>query len=301
MESLEAKDFKGFKVRDTSTGRYLVISSSRIHESLEFMIREKIEQIEINMSLGFDDDNISFLRNFLFIKGLTIIHWLIEDIQPIHYLNKLENLSVNTYCKSEINFSNFPNLINCTLEWRPKAKSLFNCMSLKNLFLNRYLGKDTSPFATLNNLEQLSILNSSIENLQGLSNLNKLKSLGLHNVRKLTSLDGIQALTELQDLAFTGCRKVRSLEQVQTLYNLIKLDFSSNGNIDSIKSVQVLKNLQKIWFYESTNVIDGDLFPLLELEHLQRVAFMDRDHYSHKRLEIEDYIIARNQFRQSAH
>jgi len=295
MDALEAKDFKGFKIRDTSEGRYLVISSDRIAESLEFMNQEGIDKLEINRVLGYQADNISFLQDFQQIKGLVIIHLLLEDISPIHYLNQLEDLSVSTYCKSEINFSSFPSLTDCTLEWRPKASSLFNCKNLKSLCINRYSGKDTSAFANLDNLENLSILNSSIQNLNGLSGLHKLLFLGVYNIRKLYSLDGIQSLTALHELAFTGCRKITSLEEVRTLCNLKHLNFSTNFNIDTIKPIEDLKYLQQISFYESTNVVDGDLSPLLKLRNLQRVAFMNRRHYSHKREEIESYIIARNQ------
>ena len=78
------------------------------------------------------------------LKSFEIFDFNIRDIQPIHHLHKLRRLGVTTYCSTRIDFTVFPELENCGLEWRPKAISLFECVTLKGLFVNRYSGKDNA-------------------------------------------------------------------------------------------------------------------------------------------------------------
>jgi hypothetical protein len=59
------------------------------------------------------------------------------------------------------------------------------------------------------------------------------------------------------------------------------------GNIETIKGIENLKDLNDFIFYESTNILDGDLYPITKLENLKKIAFQNRRHYSHKR---EDFL-----------
>jgi hypothetical protein len=70
------------------------------------------------------------------------------------------------------------------LEWRPKAASLFDCATLKKLFVNRYKGRDVSDFGRLVSLESLAILNAPIANLHGFKPLEELRSLRLATALK---------------------------------------------------------------------------------------------------------------------
>ena len=87
-----------------------------------------------------------FLSAVPHLEAFEIIDWKIDDITPIHYLLKIKSLKVSTYCKTEIDFLRFPDLEECSLQWRAKAKSLFKCKDLRTLFLNRYTGQDTARF-----------------------------------------------------------------------------------------------------------------------------------------------------------
>lgn len=54
------------------------------------------------------------------------------------------------------------------------------------------------------------------------------------------------------------------------------------AEIASIRPLSRLRRLERLFLTESTNVLDGDLSPLLELTRLEHVAFVDRPHYSHR-------------------
>ena len=132
-------------------------------------------------------------------------------------------------------------------------------------------------------------MNAPIVNLHGLVALKKLRSLRLANLRRLVSLEGIEGLARLEELEVQTCRGIHSIEQIAMLARLRKLHLSDDGDIESIKPVEKLTNLHSVLFDESTNILDGDLSPLLHQQHLSEISFKNRQHYSHRR---EDFGIA---------
>lgn len=283
------KEVKGFKIRDTELGPSLVIDPSHIKGSKEFMIENDIKGLEINVSVNFDTNDLSLLKDFDFITHLNIIHSHIDDISPLYHLKNLVNLNIQGYYTCSIDFSHFPKLTNCFLEWRKGNESIFEVTTLQKLYMNNYKGKNADSFAKLKNLESLTIGKSPIENIEGLRHLNKLKSLALYYLSKLTSLKGIENLVSLEVLDLNTCRKINSLAEIEKLINLKKLLFNNMGEIDSIKVLEKLPNLEWVFFYENTNILDGDLTPLTMLPKLSNLSFKNRKHYSHKREEFPAY------------
>jgi Leucine-rich repeat (LRR) protein len=162
-------------------------------------------------------------------------------------------------------------------------------VSIKKLFINNYKEKNCDKFSKLINLEKLSILNSPIENLQGLSELKNIKALRLGNLMKLTSLQGLQNLHKLEDLEIQRCKGIYAISEVFELKNLECLSLVDVGNIESIKGIEILTNLKVFLFYESTNVVDGDLTPITKLNSLKKISFQNRKHYSHRRENFEQF------------
>ena len=133
-------------------------------EAIELLQEKAVAEIELNHAKGWRGDTLDFLAAFPQLRSLKIIDLTIPSVEPIHVLGELRALEeVITYCKTELRFAAFPHLEECALEWRPKATSLFDCRTLKKLFVNRYRGKDTVPFGRLKALESLAILNAPIE------------------------------------------------------------------------------------------------------------------------------------------
>ncbi len=196
------------KFEEGKYGRRAVIASAWSEEMTKYLINHKIVELELNHAKGWVGSDLSFLSELSHLLSFEIIDMrsTMQDISPIHFLHNLKRLDVTTYCSTEIKFSAFPRLESCSLEWgKRKAESLFDCISLRELFLNRYSGKDTIPFSKLINLESLTILTAPIENLHGLGHLKKLCSLRLALLRKLSSLAGIEKLSQLEELEVNTC------------------------------------------------------------------------------------------------
>ncbi len=282
MNPHEIKKINGFNIRMTEFGPALIIDPNHIMESKEFMVDNNIKGLEINVSINFDTNDLRFLKHFDFITHLNIIHYRINDLSPLYYLKNIVSLAIQAHYTCSIDFSHFPKLMHCFLEWEKGAESIFKCVTLKTLYINSYKGKNADKFAMLTNLESLKIGNSPIENIEGLRYLSKLKELGLYYLRKLTSLKGIENLVNLEVLDLYACRKITSLKEIEKLRNLKKLLFNNMGEIDSIKVLEKLPNLEWVLFYESTNILDGNLTPLTKLPKLTKLAFQNRRHYTHK-------------------
>lgn len=276
-----------YTIEQGSKGSVLVARSAWNDKMTEAISKRGIQELEINYAKGFAGKDLSFLEALSGITTLTLIHRTIDDISPIHHLHDLRALVVHTYCKTEIDFKQFPALEQCTLEWRAKAGSIFSCATLKKLFINSYSGKDTEKFARLLNLESLSLANAGVRSLEGLASLKHLTFLGLYNLRKLESLAGIESLGSVDHLEINGCKSVRSIEPVAALKKLKKFHLCDAGLIESLRPLNSLSDLEEVLFYDSTDILDGDLGWLAELPRLKKVAFADRSHYTLNGRELE--------------
>lgn len=253
---------------------------------IKFLLTNNIQEIELNDGKGWCGENVDFLSTIPNLKSLTLIDFKIKSIEPIHCLSGLSKLELLTYSNTPINFNAFPNLVECSFEWIKGSDSLFKVSNVQKLFVNTCNKKNSDIFSELVNLEELSILNSSIEDIQGLSALKHLKTLRLGNLKKVTSLHGIQNLLELEELEIQKCKGISSISEVFYLNNIRRLLLNDLGNIETIKGIDNLIKLENLLFYESTNIIDGDLFPITRLASLNKISYQNRKHYTHKREEF---------------
>jgi hypothetical protein len=269
-------------LEDGTYGRRAVLNTSWHATMAEYLKRNEVVELELNQAKGWWGDDLGFLLQLPHLKLFEIFDFNIKDISPIHLLSNLKTLGVTTYCSTAIDFSAFPALEHCGLEWRPKATSLFGCSTLKTLFVNRYKGKNVDSFASLTNLESLAILNAPVANLHGLGALKNLRSLRLGVLRRLTSLAGIERLSNLEKLNIDTCRFFKNIDEISALAQLKTLFLNNDGEIDSLKPLASLPRLEWVGFSESTNIKDGDLSPLFE-KKLSSISFQNRRHYSHRR------------------
>lgn len=273
---------KNFIIENGDYGPRAVLTSAWDHGTDKILNKKGVIELELNDSKGWQRDDLSYLSLLPTLKAFTLIDLKIDSVENVHCLHNLLKLEIITYCKTKIDFSAFPVLEDCGLEWRPKASSIFKCKTLKRLFLNKYQGKDTNKFSELINLETVSLLNGPINSLVGLGNLINIKSLRLGNLSSLNSLKGISNLKNIEVLEIQKCKKISIIDEVRDLTNLKRIILSDIGEIESLNPLKRLLNLEEVLFYGDTKILDGDLSFLLGLKHLKNVAFQNRNHYSHK-------------------
>lgn len=273
-------------IEEGQHGRQMVMKGPWSSAALEAARSHGVKELELNHAKGWKGRDLSFLRDLANLEAFTIIDFTVDDVGPVNQLTALRFLDVNTYCKTELSFSQFPRLEECSLEWRPKASSLFEHRRVKRLFINNYPGKDLTAFSGMTSLESLSLASPRIETCAGVEALTGLTFLGLYVTSRLTTLEGIETLTKLVQLEVNDCPKVRDISPVASLRRLKELHLCNDGELKTIKPLAGLRHLERFLFYESTNVMDGDLTVLKSLPKLKAVAFMERPHYSHSREEL---------------
>jgi internalin A len=271
-----------FTIEEGDCGKRFVLTGGWEAGFAEELRRSGAKELVVNYARGFSGTDLQFLHQALW---LTVYH--VEDLSPVHSLRNLRQLRLGTAGnKTSIDFSQFPLLEDLTMDWAPQRSSLFEApniqRTLRRLFVHGYKGHDTEPFAGLRALEELIISNAPVRSLAGVSRMPKLRTLGIHYLRQLPSLDGVERLHTLTRLEIGTCRKIGRLDPITDLTNLRRLFFNNCGEIESIAPLHPLKKLEWLLFYEDTNILDGDLSPLVALPALVNLAFQNRKHYSHK-------------------
>ncbi|QCR21643.1 hypothetical protein [Pontibacter sp. SGAir0037] len=150
--------------------------------------------------------------------------------------------------------------------------------------------KDFSNLPDIPNLLYLEVNWSRSTSLNGLSKFKELKRLELHYCTKLETLDGIESLNkEIEHIHISQSKKLTSHERITLLNQLRVLCFNECGVIDNLKFLKELPQLKDFRFVNS-NVLDGDLSPILQHPKLENAGFLNKRHYSHKDTFVEDYL-----------
>jgi hypothetical protein len=129
---------RGIVFEKSEYGTRAILTAPITNAAKKAIFRARPEELELNTAKGWYGEDIEFVSSFPWLQSFLITHMRIDNIDPVHSLKNLINLKIMTYCNTAIEFSAFPKLKRCVLEWRPRARSLFDCRTLEHLFVNRY-------------------------------------------------------------------------------------------------------------------------------------------------------------------
>lgn len=119
-------------------------------------------------------------------------------------------------------------------------------------------------------------------NFQGLEKYTNLKRLELHYCTKLETDIGLSRLKDsLEHLHINQSKKFNISTELEELKNLRVLALNNCAPIDNLNFLSKLPNLIDFRF-AYTNIINGDLSPILKHPNLKTVAFDDKRHYNFK-------------------
>jgi hypothetical protein len=241
-----------------------------------------------NVALNFNSirttrRDITFLKShYDFIEGISISGNL--DITALSRFANLKRLSLQNPPAQIIDFDNFPLLQECKIEWNKKVKNIDRLKSLETLHLWRYKMSDLQEIEGLRSLRELSVSHSSIVSLQGIGSLEVLERLELVYLCKLNSLHGLERLSNLRRLGFDHCPHIDDLSPVQELKNLEHLGTYGCRKINSLKPLKNLNKLDTIYILGRTEIMDGDMTPLIGRKD---AGISTRKHYTHTSEEID--------------
>jgi len=267
--------------------RRAVLHGRWTSELAEELREADVYALVLSYTSGFRGENLSFLEEVPFLTKLVVIDRAIDDISGLEQLTHLEHLDLLTYAKTPLDFSRFPRLKECHLEWIRGSDSIFTCRSLRKLEIYRFPDSTMRRVGEVTELESLWISHGRrLRSLAGLERCGNLSALTLAYLPNLHSFDAIGHLRGLERLWIETCRHLESLEFASSLHRLRELVLGNCGELESLAPLNVLRRLETVHFWESTNVRDGDMSALLELPLLGEVRFRNRRHYNYTSEEI---------------
>jgi Leucine-rich repeat (LRR) protein len=278
---MELYTSNGLDFRKAVDGDFVIITGD---ETIKKLKELRIENVELNDSVGFRITSLKFLNECPFIKRLSIVLLKNVDLEPIHALRELVSLRITKNFNQRINFACFPRLKECHLHWNLKIENFNAINDLEQLELYDFKKTDLTDVKQLNKLRILSILQSQIVEVSGIEYLNNLQQLELIDNKKLKSLEGVERLQKLVRLNIENCPNVNDIEPVGNLTDLEFLGLHDCKGINTLSPIKGLKRLQEIYLTGNTNILDGNLDTLVGRKD---AVFGPRKHYSHHPDEID--------------
>lgn len=103
----------------------------------------------------------------------------------------------------------------------------------------------------------------------------------MHSCIKLENDLGLSVLEDtLEFLQINTSKKLQSVDEISRLKNLKTLRLNNCGTLKNLDFLKELPDLIDFRFVD-TNVLDGDLSPIIEHPALRSVGFLNKRHYNY--------------------
>lgn len=203
------------------------------------------------------------------------------------------------WMENTIDFEKIPDQINSRLNYKEEDLNEYTNALTEYLTLWHYNTKEekfkAAPFPK--NLRFLDLTWSNIKDFEGIGNLNKLKRLELHYCTKLSSNFGLAEVSDtLEHLYINNCKKFIHSSELLKLKNLRYLRLNSCGDLENLLFLNELPNLIDFRFV-NTNVLDGNLTPILDHPTIQSVGYLNKRHYNIKDNKMDVLLRGKERFK----
>lgn len=253
----------------------LIVESSRLDETIDYSIKNKITSIHI-ASQYYKDGTVSFLEQLKFIKGLYVLVDKL-DLSSVNKLTDLEVLRINLSTKV-IDFSNFNKLKVASFNYHKNVVNAESCSAMEWLWINGLSEANLERFSGLSALEYLNLYKAGIKNLHGIEGLHQLTNVRLDTVPNLESLEGLsKQLAKLTVLDIWNAPLLSDYISLGNLKHLEQLELRKTGEMNSASMLLSLKNLNKVTL--GLKVLDGNM---KQLKNIPEVGYIDYPHYDVK-------------------
>lgn len=281
--------YKGFHVRPFD--KACIISLDNWQIALKTMKREDLKNLEINPNFfkGDSSTDFSFLKDFSFIEGLSILTNRLNNSFQFEFFPNLKELYFPE-TNIPIQFEFFPYLKKCGFNWKTNgAQSIIQNPLLETLRLEKYDLFELSYLSGLINLRELLFgFARNLISLKGIQTMKALKTVDIFDCSNLKDLNDLSGLTNLERLLIENCKEINSIDSIAELPNLKTLFYLGNGKLETIENLYTLTNLEEINLF-GTEISDGKLHVLeyLHKNHrLKKINFKNKKHYSHTKEQL---------------
>jgi hypothetical protein len=236
---------------------YLIIDSEILDECVAFIKECHYIDILVDSSDGFLLDNLSFFSSCNWVENLILVDREFKiNKKGIEHLKNLKRLRTDINIVEKVDLKLFKHLKFLSIDFH---KNWQNVDSIENL-LELQIWKAPQDFllnSNLKNLEILSLKQSRIVHLEGISNMKKLRELELVGLSKLRVLKFDGEMRCLNRLYIESCNSISEISGFENLPNIKFIIFSNCKKIPSCKFLNNLRsnNIRVVFSY--TKILDG--------------------------------------------
>jgi hypothetical protein len=287
LENLLKVNFAGGKT-------FLELTDGDIKKQIAFAENKEIDCFQITSNLKNIISDLSFLDTQK-TKGIFI---QFENVENNSDLNRFENLEILaagylSYPNGIIDLENFLNIKILNINWNNNFINIDKLDKTIRLNLWKFQPKSRTllDFITFKDLAYATLTMATIDSLNGIESIQKLKELDLRNIKTLKSFftDPTKSKLQLEELNISCCKNL-NLETLPHIDNLKILNLSQMGKIVSIEPlVHKFPNLEILGFTQS-ELIDGNIEYLKKFTKLKKIFIDNKKHYSLKENEINNYL-----------
>lgn len=257
--------------KDAQTAYRLMNSSRTLDEHIELINNRGIKRVMI-----FAED-IDFITKCPGLKKLDVFPADTAkagfDFSPLYGLDHISSLCCHTqYGKydqhsSEIDYSYFHNLTDLCVSGNGHL-NYDKISSLEHLSISSDKGHtDLRGLCCCKALKELSLIQCTIESLDGIEHFENLQRLDLSYNKKLKSVGGIEHCAKiLRALSIHNCSKLSDFSFLNALENLEHLELFGTNELTDLYFLTKMKKLKTFSF--SMTVKNYDLTPCLSVPYV---------------------------------
>ena len=186
-----------------------------------------------------------------------------------------------------VNWEKLPSEIRMGGEWNEIKSHNFSKVEYLIIWHHKTKDKTFENLPDAPNLKYLEVNWSGSTSLKGLEKYKNLKRLELHYCTKIESISDICKLKDhIRYIHINMSKKINDHSKIVCCSNLTTLCFNECGKIENLLFLSKLKQLRDFRFV-NTNILSGNLTPLIEHPRINNAGFLNKRHYSHKHTEID--------------
>ncbi|WP_286970438.1 hypothetical protein [Flavobacterium sp. UBA4854] len=272
------KDYLGFYKEEKEPEYYygqigLTCSTTIFHEYANLIKEYSCDTINL---VDGNDDNFRFLYNKIPVKdkicSISIVdqssncidkEWDLSDLSNFENLKSLSIYSLNYLKKIDLSTLAIK-LERLIFQYKERNFELNVLNNLKVLKLFDLNEKDCSCFSTLNSLNRIAIINSTIKSLEGLGKIPNLNMLYIDKTRGLSDFSSILKMDSIEHLWFgTGIKNV-DWDFLKTMPQLKSL------HVDKAKDISFIKDLPNLEFFTASKIEDKNINPITEHKGIRK-------------------------------
>lgn len=229
-------------------------------------------EIELRFYGDYSEEQIDW-NSLMPIEKLQIDLWVTKDLKSISRLTNIKRLGITKNVKSSVSMKIIESLTNLEVLYTSISKdieSVGTLTCLRILCLREIKAESLDFLKPLNNLEVLYLSLGSYQNFQGITQLDNLKKLSIHQVRGfdngvandiLIKCKGIEAL-EFQDL-----KHIQNIDFLNELSEIKYLRLEGTKNLLTYNPILNCKSLETLSVSDGRPA-DKSLKPIVNLKNI---------------------------------